>query len=140
MIAGESVPTRRSSDKQKDNNTSMDYEAVIGLEVHIQARTQSKMFCSCPNRFGGEPNTRVCPVCLGYPGVLPTMNREAIRKTITAGLMCGCKIAPYSKFDRKSYFYPDMPKNYQISQFDLPICDGGHIPISGKCMQICPYC
>ena len=109
----------------------MDYEAVIGLEVHVQVRTNTKMFCACANDFGGEPNTRICPVCMGYPGVMPVMNREAVRKTIVAGLMCGCDIAEYSKFDRKSYYYPDMPKNYQISQYDLPICEHGGIPISG---------
>ncbi len=109
----------------------MDYEAVIGLEVHVQVRTNTKMFCACANEFGGEPNTRICPVCMGYPGVMPVMNREAVRKTIVAGLMCGCDIAAYSKFDRKSYYYPDMPKNYQISQYDLPICEHGGIPVSG---------
>ncbi len=109
----------------------MEYEAVIGLEVHVQIRTRSKMFCACANQFGGEPNSRICPVCLGYPGVMPVMNREAIRKTVVAGLMCGCGIADYSKFDRKSYYYPDMPKNYQISQYDLPLCSGGRIAIGG---------
>jgi len=108
------------------------YESVIGLEAHVQIRTQSKMFCSCPNRYGAEPNTLVCPVCLGYPGVLPVMNGEAIRKTIAAGLMCGCEIPAHSKFDRKNYFYPDMPKNYQISQYDLPLCNGGTVPIAGE--------
>lgn len=108
------------------------YEAVIGLEVHVQIRTESKMFCSCPNRYGEEPNTLVCPVCMGYPGVMPVPNHQAILKTVTAGLMCSCNIAKYSKFDRKSYFYPDMPKNYQISQYDLPFCEHGKIHISGK--------
>ncbi|MCF7854532.1 MAG: Asp-tRNA(Asn)/Glu-tRNA(Gln) amidotransferase subunit GatB [Candidatus Pacebacteria bacterium] len=107
------------------------YEAIIGLEVHIQVRTSTKLFCGCPNRFGGEPNTRVCPVCMGYPGVLPVLNREAVRKTLGAGLMCDCTINTYSKFDRKNYFYPDMPKNYQISQYDLPFCRGGTMPVSG---------
>ena len=107
------------------------YEAVIGLEVHVQARTQSKMFCSCANRFGAEPNTLVCPVCMGYPGVLPTPNREAIRKIVTAGLMCSCDIQRKSKFDRKSYFYPDMPKNYQLTQYDMPFCLHGKVHISG---------
>jgi aspartyl-tRNA(Asn)/glutamyl-tRNA(Gln) amidotransferase subunit B len=110
----------------------MTYEAVIGLEVHVQVRTASKMFCSCRNAFGGDPNTHVCPVCLGYPGVLPVPNREAIRKTIAAGLMCGSRIAEFSKFDRKNYYYPDMPKNYQISQYDLPFCEGGHVQIGGE--------
>jgi len=108
------------------------YEAVIGLEVHVQVRTASKMFCACPNRFGAEPNTLTCPVCLGYPGTLPVINREAVRKTLAAGIMCGCEIPARSKFDRKHYFYPDMPKNYQISQYDLPFCTAGRIPISGK--------
>ncbi len=108
------------------------YEAVIGLEVHVQVRTASKMFCSCPNRFGAEPNTLVCPVCMGYPGVLPVPNREAIHKTVVAGLLTGCTIARFSKFDRKSYFYPDMPKNYQISQYDLPFCSAGRIRVGGE--------
>ena len=98
----------------------MDYEAVIGLEVHVQVRTKSKMFCSCANVYGAEPNTVVCPVCLGYPGALPVPNHEAIRAAVRAGLLTDCEIARYSKFDRKSYFYPDLAKNYQISQFDLP--------------------
>lgn len=109
----------------------MDYEAIIGLEVHTQLITRSKMFCGCANEFGGEPNTRVCPVCLGYPGVLPTINREAVRKTLVAGLMCGCEVTGPSKFDRKNYFYPDMPKNYQISQYDQPLCRGGAQAIGG---------
>ena len=109
----------------------MQYEAVIGLEVHVQVRTESKMFCSCANRFGAEPNTLVCPVCMGYPGVLPVPNHEAILKTIRAGLLTECRIAEVSKFDRKSYFYPDMPKNYQISQYDLPFCEHGRLKIGG---------
>ena len=110
----------------------MKYEAVIGLEVHIQIRTRTKVFCGCRNGAGEEPNVNVCPVCLGYPGSLPVMNAEAVRKTIIAGMTCGCAIARYSKWDRKNYYYPDMPKNYQISQYDLPICEGGEIPIEGK--------
>jgi aspartyl-tRNA(Asn)/glutamyl-tRNA(Gln) amidotransferase subunit B len=107
----------------------MQYEAVIGLEVHVQLRTASKMFCGCATEFGAEPNTQVCPVCLGYPGVMPTMNEEAVRRTIVAGLMLGCAIARHSKWDRKNYFYPDMPKNYQISQYDLPLCEHGSVTI-----------
>ena len=107
------------------------YEAVIGLEVHVQARTKSKMFCSCANAFGSEPNTNVCPVCMGYPGVLPKPNMEAIRKIVTAGLMCSCEIQKKSKFDRKSYFYPDSPKNYQLTQYDMPFCLHGKVHISG---------
>jgi len=110
----------------------MKYEVVIGLEVHVQVRTNSKMFCSCPNRYGAEPNTLVCPVCMGYPGVLPVPNEEAIAKTVKAGLLTECTIAEFSKFDRKSYFYPDMPKNYQISQYDLPFCVAGRIKVGGK--------
>ncbi len=105
----------------------MNYETVIGLEVHVQIKTRTKMFCGCATEFGAEPNTRVCPVCLGYPGVLPVMNEEAVRKTILAGLMLGCTINRFSKWDRKNYFYPDMPKNYQISQYDLPLCTGGAV-------------
>ena len=108
------------------------YEAVIGLETHVQARTASKMFCSCANKYGAEPNTLVCPVCMGYPGTLPAPNKEAIRKTIVAGLMCSCAIARFSKFDRKNYFYPDMPKNYQLTQYDLPFCGRGQVHICGK--------
>jgi aspartyl-tRNA(Asn)/glutamyl-tRNA(Gln) amidotransferase subunit B len=110
----------------------MEYEAVIGLEVHTELNTQTKIFCGCRNEFGAEPNTNVCPVCLGYPGSLPVMNREAVVKTIIAGLMCDCDIAAYCKWDRKNYYYPDMPKNYQISQYDLPICLNGGVPIAGK--------
>jgi aspartyl-tRNA(Asn)/glutamyl-tRNA(Gln) amidotransferase subunit B len=109
-----------------------EYEAVIGLEVHVEIKTASKMFCSCANKSGGDPNTRVCPVCMGYPGVLPVPNKKAIEKTVIAGLLTECKIANFSKFDRKSYFYPDMPKNYQISQYDLPFCEHGRIDFSGK--------
>ncbi|HMP71978.1 MAG TPA: Asp-tRNA(Asn)/Glu-tRNA(Gln) amidotransferase subunit GatB [Kiritimatiellia bacterium] len=101
----------------------------IGLEVHVQLRTRTKMFCGCPNRFGDDPNTLVCPVCLGYPGALPVMNGEAIRLTVMAGLLLGCRINLQSKFDRKNYFYPDQAKNYQISQYDQPLCSGGGVEI-----------
>ncbi len=103
------------------------YEPVIGLEVHVQIKTASKMFCGCKNEYGGTPNSHTCPVCLGMPGVLPVPNEEAIRRTIQTGLMLGCDIAQICKFDRKSYFYPDMPKNYQISQYDQPLCNGGGV-------------
>lgn len=106
-----------------------EYIATIGLEVHVQLRTRSKMFCSCAVGFGAEPNTNVCPVCLGLPGALPVMNAEALELTALAGLMLGCDIGPVCKFDRKNYFYPDMPKNYQISQYDLPFCLGGAVPL-----------
>ena len=105
------------------------YLVTIGLEVHVQLKTRSKMFCGCPVEYGAEPNTHTCPVCLGLPGALPVMNQEAIRLTVLTGLMLGCKIPPVCKFDRKNYFYPDMPKNYQISQYDLPLCLGGGVPL-----------
>ena len=107
----------------------MNYIATIGLEVHVQLNTRSKMFCASPVEFGAEPNTHTCPVCLGLPGALPVMNQEALRMTVLTGLMLGCDIAPVSKFDRKNYFYPDMPKNYQISQYDMPLCTNGSVPL-----------
>lgn len=106
-----------------------DYIATIGLEVHVQLKTRTKMFCACAVEYGAEPNTNICPVCLGLPGALPVMNEEALRLTALAGLMLGCDIPPACKFDRKNYFYPDMPKNYQISQYDLPFCLGGAVPL-----------
>jgi aspartyl-tRNA(Asn)/glutamyl-tRNA(Gln) amidotransferase subunit B len=107
----------------------MAYEAVIGLECHVELSTATKMFCSCANVFGAPPNTQTCPVCLGHPGTLPVPNREAIARIIKIGLALDSAIAPHSLFHRKNYFYPDMPKNYQISQYDLPICVGGHLDI-----------
>ena len=106
-----------------------EYIVTIGLEVHVQLKTRSKMFCACAVEFGAEPNTNVCPVCLGLPGALPVMNEEALRLTALAGLMLGCEIGPVCKFNRKNYFYPDMPKNYQISQYDVPFCVGGAVPL-----------
>jgi len=103
------------------------YETVVGLEVHVQSSTKSKMFCSCANEFGAEPNTNTCPVCLGLPGVLPVANREAVERAMRASLALGCEIRPRTKFDRKSYWYPDLPKNYQISQYDEPIGRGGRV-------------
>ena len=103
----------------------MDYEVVIGLETHVQLKTQSKMWCGCANAFGAPPNTHVCPVCLGLPGVLPVANEEALRLTVLTGFLLQCAIPTHAKFDRKNYFYPDMPKNYQITQYDQPSTQGG---------------
>jgi aspartyl-tRNA(Asn)/glutamyl-tRNA(Gln) amidotransferase subunit B len=105
------------------------YETVIGLECHVELSTATKMFCACANVFGAPPNTNTCPVCLGHPGTLPVPNREAIARIIKIGLALDAAIAPHSLFHRKNYFYPDMPKNYQISQYDLPICVGGHLDV-----------
>src|SRR5690242_1788747 len=106
-----------------------DWETVIGLECHVELSTATKMFCACANVFGAEPNTNVCAVCLGQPGTLPVPNQKAIEYIIRIGLAVGSEIAPHSLFHRKNYFYPDMPKNFQISQYDLPICVGGHLDI-----------
>lgn len=105
------------------------YEVVIGLEVHVELKTKTKIFCSCPTTFGGEPNTHVCPVCLGLPGTLPVLNEKVLEYAVKTGLALNCHIAEYSKFDRKNYFYPDMTKAFQTSQFDLPIAEHGHIDI-----------
>ena len=105
----------------------MEYEAVIGLETHVQLKTKSKMWCGCANAFGSPPNTNVCPVCLGLPGVLPVPNDEALRLTVLTGYLLNCEIPRFAKFDRKSYFYPDMPKNYQITQYDKPSTANGHV-------------
>ena len=107
------------------NSPSTDFEAVIGLETHVQLKTKSKMWCGCANEFGAPPNSRVCPVCLGLPGVLPVANEEALQLTVLTGLLLNCEIPSFAKFDRKNYFYPDMPKNYQITQYDKPSTRNG---------------
>lgn len=106
-----------------------EYEMVIGLEVHVELKTKTKIFCSCPTTFGAEPNTQCCPVCMGMPGTLPVLNRKVVEYAIKAGMATNCTIARYSKQDRKNYFYPDLPKAYQISQYDLPLCEHGHLDI-----------
>jgi aspartyl-tRNA(Asn)/glutamyl-tRNA(Gln) amidotransferase subunit B len=107
----------------------MGYEAIIGVETHVELATRSKMFCGCPNSFGAEPNTSICPVCLGLPGALPVPNERAVELTVSLGLALAAEIAPRSLFHRKNYFYADLPKNYQISQYDLPLCRGGHLDV-----------
>lgn len=114
----------------------MQYEAVIGLEVHAQLKTRSKIFCGCPTSFGGEPNQQVCPVCLGMPGVLPVLNRKAVEFGIKCGIALNCTIAEDTKFARKNYFYADLPKGYQLSQYDQPICSNGHLTIDGETVRI----
>ncbi len=106
-----------------------DYETIIGLEVHCELSTKTKIFCSCPNKFGGEPNTNCCPVCLALPGALPVLNEKVVEYAVKAGLATNCSITKRSKNDRKNYFYPDTPKSYQISQFDLPLCHDGYVNI-----------
>lgn len=107
----------------------MQYETVVGLEVHTELKTQSKIFCGCSTRFGSDQNTNVCPVCLGLPGVMPVLNEKVVEFAIRAALALNCRILPFSKFDRKNYYYPDLPKNYQTSQYDLPIALGGYLDV-----------
>ena len=105
--------------------TAVELEPVIGLEIHVQLLTRTKMFCACALSFGEPPNTLTCPVCLGLPGTLPTVNERAIHFGLMIGMALGCELAPRSIFHRKNYFYPDLPKGYQISQFDEPLCGPG---------------
>ena len=111
--------------------SKQDYEAVIGLEVHAELSTKTKIFCSCKTTYGGAPNTQVCPVCMAMPGALPTLNEKVVEYAVKAGLATNCTISQDSKNDRKNYFYPDLPKSYQISQFDKPLCEHGYIEIDG---------
>ena len=109
--------------------TDINYKVIVGLEIHVQLSTQSKLFCGCALEFGATPNSRVCPVCLGMPGVLPVMNRQAYENAVLAALALNCCIATFTKWDRKSYYYPDLPKNFQTSQYDLPLSEDGYIEI-----------
>ncbi len=109
--------------------SNQDYEIIIGLEVHSELSTKTKIFCSCPNEFGGEENTHCCPVCMAMPGALPVLNEKVVEYAIKAGLATNCEIATLSKNDRKNYFYPDLPKSYQISQYDMPLCENGYVEI-----------
>ena len=106
-----------------------DYEVVMGLEVHAELATKTKIFCSCPNEFGGDPNKHTCPVCMGMPGALPVLNEKVVEYAVKAGLATNCEISRDSKSDRKNYFYPDTPKAYQISQYDKPLCEKGYVEI-----------
>lgn len=115
----------------------MEYEVVIGMEIHFEIKTKSKMFCSCANNPEETvPNKNVCPICMGQPGTLPTINKEAIKKVVQAGMAIGCEIATFSKFDRKNYFYPDLPKGYQVTQYDYPLCKNGFLEVNGKKIRV----
>ncbi|MHC4310230.1 MAG: Asp-tRNA(Asn)/Glu-tRNA(Gln) amidotransferase subunit GatB, partial [Planctomycetota bacterium] len=110
-------------------SSELQYKVIVGLEIHVHLCTKSKMFCSCAVEFGQPPNSRVCPVCLGMPGVLPVMNKQAVEYAVLVAMALNCEIAEHTKWDRKSYYYPDLPKNYQISQYDLPLSSNGFIEI-----------
>src|SRR6478735_8680651 len=109
---------------------SASYTTIVGLEVHVQLATASKLFCGCSTKFGAEPNTQTCPVCIGLPGTLPVMNRNAFRLALKTAIALNCEIPEFTKWDRKQYYYPDLPKNYQISQYDLPMSQNGWLEIS----------
>ncbi len=121
---------REGRSYRNEENYLMQYEAVIGLEIHSQLLTNTKIFCGCSTQFGSEPNTQTCPICTGNPGVLPVMNKKAVEYVVRTGLAVDCTISPVSRFARKNYFYPDLPKGYQISQFEFPLCEGGHVDVT----------
>lgn len=118
-----------STQSKKLDKIPKDYEPVIGIETHVQLSTLTKAFCNCPYNYGSFPNTSICPVCMGLPGALPVLNSKVIEFAVKLGLALNCKLAFNSKFDRKQYFYPDLPKGYQISQFDVPIADSGYLDV-----------
>ena len=109
----------------------MDFDVIIGFETHVELKTQTKLFCSCAVDYEAPPNSRICPVCTGQPGALPVLNKKAVRFTVKAGLALGCMINRHSRFARKNYFYPDLPKGYQISQYERPFCQDGLLEITG---------
>jgi aspartyl-tRNA(Asn)/glutamyl-tRNA(Gln) amidotransferase subunit B len=118
-----------STQSKKLNNLPKDYEPIIGIETHVQLSTNTKAFCNCPYNYGSFPNTSICPVCMGLPGALPVLNSKVIEFAVKLGLALNCELAFDSKFDRKQYFYPDLPKGYQISQFDVPIASSGFLDV-----------
>src|SRR5437763_11693808 len=124
--------SRARSARRRRLPVPREWEPVVGLEIHVQLKTRTKMFCRCEVGFGAEPNTRTCPVCLAHPGSLPVPNRRAIEWTIKLGLALGCEIAERAIFARKNYFYPDNPKGYQISQYDEPLCVNGRFLVPGE--------
>lgn len=123
------LKSAQKTESPKVEELLKNYEAVIGIETHVQLSTLTKAFCSCPYNYGAQPNTSVCPICMGLPGALPVLNSKVIAYAVKLGLALNCKLSLSSKFDRKQYFYPDLPKGYQISQFDIPIAADGYIDI-----------
>lgn len=123
------LKTSQKSKSAKLEEIMKNYEAVIGIETHVQLSTVTKAFCSCPYNYGAQPNTSICPTCMGLPGALPVLNSKVVEHAVQLGLALNCKLSLSSKFDRKQYFYPDLPKGYQISQFDIPIAAAGYIDV-----------